>query len=870
MTDLRQVTSALQRLFHEEGHRIVFWNDPDREFEDSLQAISVDGVSLIRLDEVGALSAKLRLEREQPHQKFLVYAPTEEPDFDEDWLLDIRLYSHGFRADRASILLQELGLASLHLRAHLAERRKFFDAKERVQKLKPLVEPNDSALDLDRKMLSVVARSDQPEPFDIVRTVFHSWLETPEVDLDVVPAAWERIEKFELDGAFWQLVRGHFGYAEENPSLKNLLIRLLVTDFGHGLNGELPQSLRSLRLPQAGTSNTVVCLAQWRDSGSKQSSYERLSGLAALLLRIDEVLSSFELEALEDVKTFLAAEKRIASALRDRVRQTASAMNADAIKATVTRRQAGHWASSAESSSDVPRQALHAVYDALGAAADLFVLRNEHQDGFEFADAAAAYRAYETGLYRFDQLYRQFCEAADVVVDLNILKTLRPDVEALYVNWYLPTLVTAWGKHIEPPQGLLGTWRIPGVPNQQQFFDRCVRSWTQGADNKRAFVIVSDAFRYEAAQELMGILNGTYRVSAELRSQLGVLPSYTALGMASLLPHHKLSYKADGAEVLVDGKASVSTARDGLLQSVGGMAVRFDDLIALPKDKGRDLVRDKRVVYIYHDKVDAIGDDAKTEAGTFQAVRQAIEELASMVTFIVNNLNGHYIVVTADHGFLFTETSPGEPEKSKLAEHPQGELVAKKRYLLGRGLPANGDVWHGSTKVTAGADGDMEFWIPRGANRFHFVGGARFIHGGAMPQEIVVPVLTIKHARGKAADSTRPKPLDVQVLGASHRVTTTRHRFQLIQMEPVSDRVKAVTLRIGIYEGEAAVTNIETVAFDSTSANMDERKKWVNLVLVDRPYDKKTAYRLVLQDAETGIELQSVNVIIDRAFTDDF
>ena len=51
---------------------------------------------------------------------------------------------------------------------------------------------------------------------------------------------------------------------------------------------------------------------------------------------------------------------------------------------------------------------------------------------------------------------------------------------------------------------------------------------------------------------------------------------------------------------------------------------------------------------------------------------------------------------------------------------------------------------------------------------------------------------------------------------------------------------------------------------------MDERKKWVPLVLRDRPYDKKTHYHLVLRDAETGIEQASVDVMIDRAFADDF
>jgi hypothetical protein len=89
-------------------------------------------------------------------------------------------------------------------------------------------------------------------------------------------------------------------------------------------------------------------------------------------------------------------------------------------------------------------------------------------------------------------------------------------------------------------------------------------------------------------------------------------------------------------------------------------------------------------------------------------------------------------------------------------------------------------------------------------------------------------------------------------------------------MEPVSERVKPITLKVAVYEGDEPVTNIETVTFDSASGTMDERQKWVPLVLRKRPYDKKTLYRLVLRDAETGIEQSSVDVVIDRAFADDF
>jgi len=251
-------------------------------------------------------------------------------------------------------------------------------------------------------------------------------------------------------------------------------------------------------------------------------------------------------------------------------------------------------------------------------------------------------------------------------------------------------------------------------------------------------------------------------------------------------------------------------------------------------------------------------------------VRQAIDELAALVGYIVNNLNGHHIVVTADHGFLFTESAKVEADKSKLADKPPGTLLAKKRYLLGANLPDHEAAWHGRVSVTAGADGGMEFRIPKGTNLFHFVGGARFVHGGAMLQEIVVPVVTVRHVRGKTAQETKIRPVAVQVLGSNHRITTARCRFELLQMEPVSERVKAITLKVAVYEGTEPVTGIQTVTFDSSSGNLDERKKWVPLVLGERQYNKKTAYRLVLQDAETGVEQQSVAVIIDRAFADDF
>ena len=868
--DITQITNALTQVFGDGNTRVVFWNDPDGEFIESLPFVALDDVCVLQLEQFGALEAKIRIEQDDPSGRYLLYSPAEEPNYEDDWLLDMRLYGRSFRADRASIILQQLGLAQQHLRSHVSKRRKFFDNKERLHKLGGLTSPEDSELDLDRKMLAVIAKSDQPELFNIVRTLFHSMADGDATDLEVVPAVWEQIEKFELDGPFWTMVKVEFGYSEDNPTLRNLLIRLLISDYSQHLQKELPASLQHLQLHRSGMNNAMVCLAQWRDSSSKASSYNLLSSIVAPSLHLQDHLGGYEVEDLVDVPTFLDVEKRIVQGLLKRVTSESDAIDADAIGSVVARRQAGHWVSSG-SVPEVQRKARHAVYEALVVAAKFLDLRNEHETGFDFPDISAMYKGYEDDLYRFDQMYRHFCENSDIAAaqGWDMLKPLRDDIEACYTNWYLATLALAWGKFVDAE--LPERWAIDGIHNQYTFFDRQVRPWRNERNTRRSFVIISDAMRYEVAQELTTHLNGTYRIQAELSSQLGVLPSYTSLGMASLLPHEALEYTSKGA-VLADGKPTASLEqRNDILNAVGGMAVKADQLLALKKEQGRELVAGKRLVYIYHDEIDARGDKASTEGDTFDAARKTIQTVSDLVRYVVNNLNGNHVVITADHGFLFTETAPSGPDKSKLEDKPPDTVVAKKRYLLGPNLPPHNNAWRGETIVTAKVAGGMEFWIPKGTNRFHFTGGARFVHGGGMPQEIVVPVVKVRHVKDKGArDKTQTRHVTIQVLGNRHKITAARHRFNLLQMEPVGERAKAVTLKLAVYAGDQPVTSIETVTFDSTSSKLDDRQKSVILTLRDREYDKHTSYQLLIRDADSGIEQESLDVGIDRAITDDF
>lgn len=867
-----QVDQALKQKFVNEGARLVFWHDENAEFADYIAGGLPDElttVQILDLAQVGGFSAKLRLEREDPSGQYLVYSQGESPPAEEDWLLDIRLYSTQFHADMASIWLQELGLSSFALRDHLRAREAFLRSQDRRKKLARLVSPQDGAASLDLKMMAVLVGSPVATPFDVLRGLCHDALQEGQFDLTAEPKFISTFGKMDLLDRFWALMRDEFGYTADTPSVAGLLRKLFISEFIYQADGAKMDSLLQHRLPAKGRRNAVVFLTQWRDSSGNAVSYDAAAAAVAKEQKISESLAEYSVESIQDVFTFWDAERRVIASLKDRLLSEMQSVNVESFAKVASARKAGHWLSGPGSQTP-ERRAMADAYDAIVAAAELFALRTEHQHTLSFGTPGALLAAYQKELHHFDRLYRRFCTQSRPAQGLgwDLLKTLAAEVERVYDQGFLQPLGVEWSRLLD--EGFLGKWSLDALPAQQDFYSDNIRRHLVAAERRRAFVIISDAFRYEAARELTEALNGRYRMTAELSTMLGVLPSYTALGMASLLPHQSLAYSANG-DVLVDGKPVASTeARSKQLATVQGMACQASELRVLKLEEARAFTEGKRVVYIYHNVIDAMGDSASTEGETFQAVATCIDELAELVQFCVNKLNAAKVWVTADHGFLFQQEAPTATDKSKLSHKPANAWKAKKRYVIGRDLGDSPEAHHGSTAVTASTEDQVEFWIPRGANRFHFTGGARFIHGGAMPQEVIVPVVTVTQLRGTKIPSSRIEKVSVQVLGVNHKITTPVYRFELIQTEAVSERRKPITLRAAIYDGVRPVTSVESITFDSTSDSIEERKKSLRLELSTGTYNKTTPYRLVLRDIESDAEVQSVPVVIDRSFDDDF
>ena len=911
--NLEQIKKGILAKF--EKCRLVFWQDEDIEFQEQLSSIKDElngsDVELIELDEYSHFEVKQRIELKEANSKFLLYSNKPQNEPARDWLYDIRLYAEQFYADSSSMILNELGMR-MEFRQDIGRYKKFFGNQQRYSKLKKLIPENADKKALELAMIAVLMKVETVSFTLVLHQLITQYSIAVETnDSSAIDESINEIEKYDLSNVLWELAIEEFGYIspgvwlkdEVAPSIKDLVTKLLVTDCSHGLQAsggliaktefanslaahflpqaldaeladQLPKPIQKLLSNSAAKKAAVVnFVSSWRESRTLSASYNIIACDVAQELEIKQKLSEFNHPSdLLSVETFMDAEQQLIKCLATDL----PAFHTIEINDWVSTRLRSHWCNA---DIKVTKTNYASIYKALRAAKQFYELKDKYIDGFVFDNARSLYKAYEQELYKFDSAYRIFSEnSIEISKDgSDILKAtgLVDDIEHLYVDWYLHDLAIVWGKLIDD-ESLLDNWKLTGINNQQNFFKEEVRGVLTKTQVKRVFVIVSDALRYEVAHDIHQQINDEKRFKSAIHSQLGVVPSYTQLGMGSLLPHKSLTahlgnkpeYKADGLSV--HGHDN----RHKVLAKHGGVAFKADEVLNWTNQEGRDKVRDAQVVYIYHDEIDAIGDKQATENQTFEAARNAVDEIKQLVGRIINRLNGSRVLITADHGFLFKMTDVTDSDKTALKSKPAGTVEAKKRYVIGSNLPSDEFYWTGKLANTAGVEvtngDDAEFMIPRGSNRFNFVGGAKFIHGGIMPQEICVPVLHVRELDTKAQTKHAKQKVGVVPLNNPIKVVSNIDRIQFLQTDPVGEKFKARELALWIEDPEGKkVSSSETTVFDSTSSKMDERKRNIQIKLEGSGFERTVSYKLIMEDTESKTKTTH-SVIIDLAFEDDF
>ena len=780
MTD--RITASLERLFEE--HRIVFWYDAARDMRGEFDAVDLAGVTKVEIAN-NQFGLKYRMLRQEPATKFLVFDDGPEPTNAANWLLDLQLATAVFKADQAGIWLGELGLPP-QFESVVRDHMEFYRSKARVAKLKRLLSTADTQSQVRLRMLAVCAGAEGG-----LDTVIEALLgELAEGRDD----AMRLIERSGLTEVFWKQVGNAYGYQPDEPDFEDFAIALFQSAYlrAMGEDGKL-------------NAEALLVFRRWKNNRHWEEAFETLAARYQGLLKIPEDLSRRDFRTVMAVDHFEEIDRHI-------VRQLVHAMSTQTVSASevlkwVRERRQSHWYSTYED-----------IYQAIGFATELQQALAEANLGM--TSPAEGVKRYVSSWYRLDQLYRKFIYHMQRSGHASLLSELYDAVENRYANSFLLKLNDAWQDQVSG----MTDWAIPGYARQSAFYIEQAAEYRR--KDQKVAVIISDALRYEVAEECLRWIQALNRFDASLKPMIGALPSYTQLGMAALLPNKELALAADSSGGVLSGGESTQglSAREKLL-STGragdrAKALKAEDVMNMRVDEGKELFRDNDVIYIYHNHIDAIGDKLQTEDQLPKAAEDAIEDLTKLVRKLTS-ANFSNVMITADHGFLYQHRAL---DKSDFAiADPQGDeiLLRNRRFVIGRGLASTAGMKKFSS-ANLGLSGDLDVLIPNSINRLRVKGaGSRFVHGGASLQEIIIPVIRV--GKQREADV---KQVEVQIIVSGRsQITSGQTAVVFYQAQPVSAKIQARELIAGIYASDDKLVSDEHVLqFDFTSDNARERE----------------------------------------------
>ena len=845
--NLDQIIEKLNEEFMGDARKLVFWYDDNGDFAEELDEVNCFGetgergrehsvqlknAKIHRLTSTNQFRTKILLERQDTTSNYLIYAPFPKPPVTENHLEDTLLYSRRFYADRASLISVDLGIQEKY-KPVIQKHIKYFAEKTRTKRFYDLEIENFTDETIEIALMSAICQSKVASFEEVVRILL--------TDGDLQDNKFlAEFRKYDLLEAFWKQCENSFGY--KGNSLEKLVVILFMTYTAKYVKVGLPQGWKSFVSYKPG--NIMVFLDSLMNNVLYRACYDRLSAHVEKELSIGKAFAGLPADSFVECDTFLSIDQLLVAWLNERLvnEDTGAKLDGHSIPEICELRRKKHFAVKTGTSFALLEAAWHMICSA------------GYQPAKELKDIQKKYISED---YRIDTWYRVFIRNLDQLENAASFGLLRELVENIYTNEYLGRLLPAWNAALDYE-------KVPeGIPQQRHFFDARVRNIKE-----RTVVIISDAMRYEVGEALVKMLEEDPNSTVSIGAELSVLPSYTALGMAALLPHRTMEM-TDEYKILIDGKPTDDIpAREVILQSYQpqGVCIQFDTLKHMKTvTELRSVLTGQQVVYVYHNQIDARGESLRTEDEVFNACDEAIEEIVAMIHRIATSGNTYRFLVTADHGFLYKRDALSESEKIN-SRNGKGVFL-DRRFIVDKEAVTEDGVASVSMGEVLGNDDTRQVSFPVSTSVFKAGGGMNYVHGGSSPQEMIVPVLDIKMGRYHMETHT----VQIALLSIVRKITNLITTLDFIQAEAVSDTVKGTNFRIYfVTEDNERITNENIMIADNKSDDPAKRIVRLRFTFKNKKYDPKKRYYLVAVDAQNDLEAFRQEIAIDIAFADDF
>ena len=828
--------------------RVLFLFDAEEEHREEMDAWDHETIRHVEATDP-TFALIYRLEHEWEGEKVLLYARHSRPrNMNQYPLSDLLVANAELTVDRAAERADELGLQGEQARLVDRYYKGDLQYKNRREFLEPILTPGRlTEKSLQRGLAAYYLDLFSSAPTSIDPLIAGIFIRAQDADgfEDYREDCEERGLTERLGRLFAQrfaLDRVDFSRDTVRIAAQKLKYNLLIQH----LTAVSPEDgyYRKLSIEETSLLTQMRSLVrQWQAHPDLSVSHEEV--LEALAPEVDET-DLMEAYGADATYGYLTPTLR-----QERIRQAASLLPEQPSKSRETVQDLRESSDSAAAAAAAAETVWH-----MGS---FYKTLRDHPT-LELSSAADFVRAYTEDLYPCDTHYRKAVAAYRAVrgehpAYRDILETAFQQFLHTYPSEFVQPLNTAWQRCLQEDPASVRSLRAQPL---HTFY----RSYL-GENAPKTAVIISDGLRYEVAAELSGRLQRDKRKQSDLGALMAPIPSITSLGKASLLPHGSL--RIERGEFVADGQRTEGTRnREGVLQATreDARALRFEDIRDLQTAEGRELFKESPLVYIYHDRIDRYGDKQDTENETPEAVERALSELESFIQTL-NNWNVYRVLVTADHGFLYSDlVTEAMVESFPEAREPSGDetVIRRNRSIVAPSIPGE-EGYRFPLRDVSNVESEWTVAVPRAANRYKLSGaGKKYAHGGASLQELVVPVVEVRKGRKDKAEK-----VDVRLVTKKNVITSGLLKAKLIQAQSVSKQKRPRRLEVGLYDdaGELVSSTEKNLSLDAASADPTARTQTVKLELTAEANDLHACH---LRAYDTD-DINRLNPVVDRRFT---
>ena len=818
--------------------KIIFWYDPKQDYADFINELELDNTEIIKYDN-NSFWIRYHIEKEELNKNIIIYLPFERKKGIDNDLLDLETANSDllFNPDSTTMRLKNLGLTE-DCRNIINKYAKFFGNKKRENEFKNFdIEEKDND-NIDLIITAILLNIKSINEDEILKEILKCYYEDQK--------RYEELFKFGSEEFILNLFNNTFGTSiSSSEELPEVYKSLIFTYFATTLKDIKKVSRYSKYLLTDKATNVSVFINNlMRDKITKEC-FEKLSKEVEKEFGIDELLSSMDIEDYILSDAFESIDKYIIKYVVDKLFDGIGEY--DIYKNYIDARGNKYWF-----------EKLSNKYNLLKVAIAFFRKIKRVEDSIKIVDIDRFAKDYADNFSEVDTLYRKVYFFFDNIENRDLFISLKNKIENIYVNNFMSELSIKWSDMIEN----MSRYDSNRMMLQKDFYKNYIKPFNDKKD--RIIVIISDAFRYECAKELNEKLK-QFASKSDITYMQGLVPSYTKLGMAALLPNNKLSRVKDSDDILVDGQASSSIKdRELLLQKENpdSIAIKYEDLKEMTKQEWKKLFSGKKVVYIYHDTIDNAGEHNENEV--FTACDKAINELERLVKDLHTTFSGINAFITADHGFFYKR---GKIESYEKTGKTANSTKQKTRYSYSDSIVDEEGILSISLDYLFGENSGYVN-IPKGNIIFARQGtGVNYVHGGILPQEIIIPVIDFKSTR----TTEESKKVGITYSGLSTKITNAITYLEFLQDSNVDENNKPCRYLLHFEDKYGNRISDEcTIIANYENTKVKDRFFREKFVFKNIKYDRNEPYYLVIIDEETGIVKDRSKFYIDIAIVNNF